>query len=115
MKEYLIDGKDRFEIVDHFPLGYRIWNIGKNMPDGYLPLVQTVPSDSYSVIPDTMKAIKIEGAQTVLAAIGFGPETVEEMEAYIAEHNNPRATDWERCLIDRYQKAIPILRQIKRY
>lgn len=27
-----------FELVDHVPNGYLIWNIGENMIDGYLPL-----------------------------------------------------------------------------
>ena len=27
-----------FEQVDHIPQGYTIWNIGKNMIGGYLPL-----------------------------------------------------------------------------
>ena len=27
-----------FEVVEEVPLGYEIWNIGKNMIDGYLPL-----------------------------------------------------------------------------
>ena len=37
MREYLRKGNDVFEIVDTVPLGYSIWNIGHNMPDGYLP------------------------------------------------------------------------------
>ena len=35
---------------------------------------------------ETLKAIKCEGAQTILAAIGWGPETPEEMERYIEKH-----------------------------
>ena len=35
-KKTITDGKDTFELVDYVPLGYRIWNIGKNMIDGYL-------------------------------------------------------------------------------
>ena len=27
-----------FELVDFVPLGYEIWNIGRNMAPGYLPL-----------------------------------------------------------------------------
>lgn len=37
MREYVRKGNDVFEIVDTVPLGYSIWNIGHNMPDGYLP------------------------------------------------------------------------------
>lgn len=37
MREYLRKGNDVFEIVDTVPLGYSIWNIGHNMPDGFCP------------------------------------------------------------------------------
>ena len=73
-----------FELVDRVPLGYSIWNIGENMADGYLPLcrlaaVQPFPGGR-SIEVDTLKAIKCEGAQEILAAAGWGPETLDEME-----------------------------------
>lgn len=49
-----------FEIVDKMPYGYDIWNIGKNMVDGYLPLAQVYDN---KINPDTLKAIKIEDEQ----------------------------------------------------
>lgn len=36
-----------FELVDHVPLGYSIWNIGKNMADGYLPLCRLAAVQPY--------------------------------------------------------------------
>ena len=39
-----------FRLVDHIPLGYIIWNIGKHhMPEGYLPLCR-LSDDLESVI-----------------------------------------------------------------
>lgn len=70
---------DTFEIVDFFPLGYSIWNIGKNMPDGYLPLCRLSQRQPFpggrNIETDTLKAIKIDGAQTVLAAVDRGCNT----------------------------------------
>ena len=50
----------RFEVVNKIPAGYEIWNIGKNMVDGYIPLAEV---DGYEVNPETLKAIRIEDAQ----------------------------------------------------
>ena len=41
-KEYIthtaLNVEHQYEVVDCVPKGYRIWPIGKNMLDGYLPL-----------------------------------------------------------------------------
>lgn len=105
-----------FELVDHFPFGYLIWNIGKNMADGYLPLcrlghMQPFPGGR-SIEPDTLKAIKIDGAQTILAAVGFGPETPEEMEEYIKKHDKG-SKNYKPFAVERMKKALPLMRQIK--
>lgn len=50
----------KFEVVSKIPTGYEIWNIGKNMVDGYIPLAEV---DGYEIIPETLKAIRIEDAQ----------------------------------------------------
>jgi hypothetical protein len=106
----ITSGDWEFEIVDHVPPGYIIWNIGKNMIDGYLPLcrlaaVQPFPGGR-SIETHTLKAIKTEHAQTILAAIGIGPGTVKEMEDYIKKHPNK----WG---VDRMKAALPHMRDIK--
>ena len=75
-KEFLIVGDHTFQVVDFVPFGYEIWNIGKNMPKDYLPLCRL---SAYQPFPggrnievDTLKAIKIKGAQLILDAIGYG-------------------------------------------
>ena len=110
----ITNGDDVFELVEEFPLGYHIWNIGKNMQDGYLPLCRLRPTQPFpggqGIEPDTLKAIKCEGAQTILAAIGFGPETPEEMEEYIAKHAKDPAYSRN---VQRMKKALPLMRELK--
>ena len=69
-------GEDVFELVNEVPLGYTVWNIGcksngGHMTDGYLPLCRMKRDQPFeggrAIEPDTLKAIKIEGAQTILA------------------------------------------------
>lgn len=109
--EIITDGVNTFEVVDYVPLGYQIWNIGKNMVDGYLPLCRAIPG-TYAVEPDTLKAIKVEGAEKVLAAIGGGQNTVKAMERYIARYKNAQPGSWPHRQIQRMQEALPIMKQL---
>lgn len=99
-----------FELVDQIPYGYEVWNIGKNMIDGYLPLCRLSPHQPFpggrSIETDTLKAIKVDSAQIILAAMSIGPKTVKEMERYIEKHPN----EWG---VDRMKKALPYMREIK--
>lgn len=106
-----------FELVDHVPHGYLIWNIGENMADGYLPLcrlcsVQPFPGGR-NIEADTLKAIKCEGAQIILRAIHSGAETPEEMERYLAKHQNAKEGTWELACVENIKEALPFMRQIK--
>lgn len=108
--EKITSGQHEFELVDSVPYGYFVWNIGKNMIDGYLPLCRL---SAYQPFPggrtievETLKAIKTDAAQIILAAMGIGPNTVKEMEDYIEKHPNK----WG---VDRMKKALPYMRQIK--
>lgn len=112
-KKTITYGGDTFELVDHIPQGYIIWNIGKNMLDGYLPLCRLA---SYQPFPgarnievDTLKAIKCDGAQVILAAIGWGPQTEEEMERYIKKYSG---TGKHTMAVERMKKALPFIRKI---
>ena len=85
----MIVGKNRFELVDELPLGYQFWNIGRNMPDGYLPLCRMAAVQPFegarNIEVDTLKAVRLEGAQTVLRASIRGFGTVEEMKQFVAD------------------------------
>ena len=103
-----------FELVDRVPLGYLVWNIGKNMADGYLPLcrlcaVQPFPGGR-NIEADTLKAIKCEGAQEILAAAGYGPKTPDEMERYIKKNENNPKRKFE---VERMKAALPYMRKLK--
>lgn len=109
--EKITDGKHTFEVVDFVPSGYRIWNIGKHMIDGYLPLAQTL-GNSYRVNTETLKAIKIDGAQTILAAVGRGQDTIEKMETYIKRYRNSK----RQVTLDHVKKledALEVMYRIK--
>lgn len=85
-------GKYTFKVVDHRPIGYKIWNIGHNMIPGYLPFCRLKNPQPFpggqSIETDTLRAMKCDEAQTILAAIGYGPETPEQMEQYIKRNKN---------------------------
>ena len=56
--------KYTFELIEKIPKGYDIWNIGKHMINGYLPLCQC--DKDYHVNTDTLKAIKYDDAQQIM-------------------------------------------------
>lgn len=108
----ITSGNHTFEIVEIVPAGYEIWNIGKNMVDGYLQICEF--TDGRNVNTGTLKAIKIDGAQTILAAIGFSTatNTVEGMERYIKRYRNAKG-GWSMLKRDKMMAALPFLRQVK--
>ena len=117
MCEYLRKGEDVFEIVDTVPLGYSIWNIGHNMPDGYLPFCRLCMEQPYEgaqyIERDTLKAIKTEGAQIILDAIGRGAgNDLKSMERYLQRHPNPVPGTRSAANVARIQKALPYLREL---
>jgi hypothetical protein len=110
--EYITSGEHTFEIIDYAPTGYEIWNIGKNMIDGYLPIAQVGGENGYTVNQKTLKAIKIEGAQTILAGFGWGPKTIKEMETYIKKYKNSK-TSVTQYKVKRIQDALEVMRLIE--
>lgn len=117
MSEYFVSKiqgfpEHTFEIVNHIPLGYHIWNIGKHIEDGYLPLCQMI-GGTYTINSNTLKAIKIPEAQIILSAIGVGPETPEQMEKYIEKHKNDNPNSWEYSVVKKMNKALPFMKKLK--
>ena len=95
---------------------YKIWNIGKHMPDGYLPMSrmkQVQPFDGVEEIDtDTLHAIRTDGAQDILNALGFGPETSAEMTAYVEGIEDGRIDRRFAYAAELMQKAIPWLKKL---
>lgn len=71
-----------FEVVASVPPGYEIWKIGSNMIDGYLPLCRLSAYQPFpegrNIETDTLKAIRLEEAQTILVAVSGGQDTIEK-------------------------------------
>lgn len=111
--ETIVSSDHTFTVVDEVPLGYEIWNIGKHMVDGYLPFCRVLPGEDRRVEIDTLKAIKCEGAQTILAAIGAGHKTIAEMEAFIEENRDKHPLTWEYAQVQKMYKALPFMRQLR--
>lgn len=106
-----------FEVVETVPLGYEIWNIGKNMIDGYLPFCRISRNQPFPggrcVETDTLKAIKNDGAQLILEAVGAGVYTTKDMERYIERHKNAKSGTYAFAKTQRIKKALPYMKQLK--
>lgn len=64
---------DVFQIVDKFPEGYIIWNIGRHNfeHECYIPLAQRVSNNKkeleyYHIKTDSLKALKVESEELAL-------------------------------------------------
>ena len=74
---------DTFGIVDAFPPGYIVWNIGRhNFPfPGYVPLAK--PSDKPHYIRlDSLRAIKVRDEQTALRILKAAAEREVDMDRF---------------------------------
>ncbi len=115
--KYITNGKYKFEVVDSVPPGYHMWNIGKNMIDGYLPLCRLKNQQRFKggmeIETETLKAIKIDEAQIILAAVGGGQNTPEKMKQYIKRYENAKPGTFGRRQAERMKKALPYVKKIK--
>lgn len=107
--------KGNKSVVMKIPCGYKIWNIGKNAPEGYLPLCclgRQKFEGGREIDPDTLKAIKVDGAEAILAAVGFGPATPSEMVRYVKRYGSSK-TPYVKSRVERCRKAIYYMQKIK--
>ncbi len=113
-KKCITSGQSTFELVDSVPPGYFIWNIGKKMVDGYLPLCRLKGDQPFeggrSIEVRSLKAVRCEGAQVILRAVGYGPETPKQMERFIQEHEGQKK---HRTAVERMKAALPYMRQLR--
>lgn len=109
-------GNSTFELVDVVPLGFVMWNIGKNAPKGCVPFCRVIPGTN-NVEADTLKAIRIgeDAARKVMMALGNGCNTLEKMEKFIRRHKNAPDDSWEYRKVQRIQEALPIVKSFWRY
>ena len=109
--------RNTFEVTEIYPLGYRIWNIGSNMLEGYVPfcrLASKQPFDGARKIdPSSLRAMKSDGAEIIMQAAHSGCSTVKEMEDYLAKHKNSKFGTYESCLCGLIERALPYLRELE--
>ena len=85
-----------FEIVETFPYGYEVWNIGRKNFDFecYLPLAKPEPTkDAFQkcIDAETLKAIKVTDEETALKILNISSyEVVDKrrFEELITTENN---------------------------
>lgn len=104
-----------YEIVDKFPEGFFIWNIGNNMgSDEYIPLAEKASNDpdDYSINPDTVKAIKMDPEEVAILrkAAHYGCGNLKETKAIIKRTSKiPPKTYRTQTKRNLALKALPIL------
>ncbi len=111
MKKIIESDNHKFEVVEEIPKNHFLWNIGKNMPDGYLPIAEQGET-FYSVNTETLKAIEFKEAQIILAAIGAGHSTVKKMESLLRYSEKRKVKPYK---YEEVKKALPLLKQVKGY
>ena len=85
----------KYRLVDKVPYGYFIWNIGYNMPDGYLPLCRWAREQPYdfsrNVDVDTLCAIRCERSRVISDNLGrICAATLPEMVEYVQKHDGQK-------------------------
>lgn len=104
-----------FELVDHIPIGYRIWNI--KMKD-YLPLCRLLPCQKEwqrNVDVSCLKAIKTEGAEFLESASTHGYNTLQKMKNALKMYTTAagKAKPYRKYEVDILRKAIPYMERIE--
>ena len=106
-----------YEIVNAVPFGYTVWNIGHLVAGEYLPLCRL---SQYQPFPgcqridvDSLKAIRCDGAQTILDAVGYGPNTLEEMELFGDKHKMAQPGTSRHRMAERMKDALPFMRSLQ--
>ncbi|WP_024858997.1 hypothetical protein [Ruminococcus albus] len=116
-EDKIVYGKNTFTIVNEVPDGYKIWNIGPYMLKGFIPLCrlkqELLQKGLYVIEKDCLLAIKSEGSDKIMAAIGGGYHTVALMEKFLSDNPKPKEDSWEAKQILRIKVALPYMRKIK--
>lgn len=107
---------DIYEVVERWPLGYEIWQIGDNAPDGYVPLCRLKmiqPFDgARNIEPDTLKLMRSPGARAIMVAARYGLTTLAKMESFLEKNQNAARGTYEATLCRRVELAQPYMREL---
>lgn len=85
-----VDRADRFEVVETFPAGYVVWNIGRhNFPfPGFIPLARAVRGNPDAIDIGSLKALRCARSDAVLRAANY-----ERITKAVYEERMARAND----------------------
>ena len=78
-----------FMVVDFIPVGSVVWNIGKHMPDGYIPFVY-IDEDCHILADRPKYAVKMDNAQQILNTPDY--RTLESMTTRAINQFNSEIT-----------------------
>ena len=114
-KEIIRNENNKFEVVDTFPVGYEVWNIGAhNMPAGYLPLCKPKSLGGfYEVEADTLKAMRTDHAAEILKAVSCGAFTAAEMQNYLEKNADAKEGTYRARAYKRITVALPYLQELE--
>ena len=98
-----------WEKLSDVPATWFVWNIGKNMPDGWLPLARCIDPHNrpYDIDPDSLIAVPIKEAQTILDGIGLCGGSLEKMEKTINKYKDKG----QNHNAERLEKTCQLLKQ----
>ena len=109
-----------FEIVDHVPAGFMIWNIPTDDMKGYLPLCEMMnPTNKkdFSINPDTLKAIKVDDNEALVKASMYGASTLKKAKREMARIEKRivkgNANNRNLYVYEIIKKAMPQLEKIE--
>lgn len=109
-----------FEIVDHVPSGFMIWNIHVDDMNGYLPLCEMMdPTNKkdFSINLDTLKAIKVDDNEALVKASMYGACTLKKAKREMARIEkrivNGKANKRNLYAYELIKKAMPQLEKIE--
>ena len=98
-----------FEIVEKIPNNFFVWNIGKNMAEGYIPICES--AGGYNVNVTTLKAIALEENEILIlrkaAAYGVNDLKSAKRATKLNPKTNMTATKKELAI-----EALPIFERI---
>lgn len=113
---YLRVKENQLKIAHAIPSGYTIWNIGTNMPSGFLPickLKQQQPFDgAREIIEESLIAVPLPEAQLILSLVSQGINTIGKMQSYVKRFEKRAKSEAVKTRIAQCKTAIELLMKI---
>ena len=106
------DNRYSFEVVEKIPYNYHIWNVNKNLIEGYIPLIKLSSIQGFeggrSIDVETMKAIKCEDYAEIMDNL-YITKNVKNTEKWLEKNEGNPKKKWE---INRVKKSLPLIKKL---